>query len=990
MKKEIIELIQNWKKDVSKEIEINEIYLFGSSIYLDGRMFKPSLSDLDLIIPIPDSLQNAIERKNWLQKLKKNKEILEKNVLFLLNKTDTNEQIVSIVAITKIELDYNIHKSESRNFFEINEFLNIDEEIIFKGSEYFNFKECKSEFVIQVLKSIQKARNSYLTNSAMIDYQMLEWKGEDIIPKNLAREAAKTASLNEENPTAGDQLNTSFGCDYIKQNLKLNRNIDEYLDLYTWIDDRSGGRSNSPEKDSLTQENHLLLYEFLYDLTIQAMNEILKNNESKSLNITLNQDFNLFLDNTEMLSKAHSSKTSVLLDEIYVNPLFKQYEESRDELKNIPFTEIVDIFNEHAKILIAGESQSGKTALCKRLFTELFNKGFLPLYLSDGKNKYLGNIDSKIENSFTEQYNDEVKFSEINKDKIVLILDDFHQAKNKEKIISQLANIERQIIIVDDIFGFNFKNDTLMESYKRFKINEYSPSQRNELIKKWVLLSGTTWTTENEIYQEIDNKTELVDAALGKIIGKGIMPSYPFFILSFISNYDTVSKPLDQNITSQGYFYQTLIYLYLRKEGVKNDDFDTYFNFLTELAYFFFEKKKTVINKIDFDQHLEKYQTNFNLPIGIDELIRNLRNTNILHLDSLGNYSFSYSYIYYFFAAKYFADNTNEQHKNIDKILANLHKDEYAYIAIFISHHDKNTKVLDEIVLNAMTLFDKYTPATLSHDELSFFDERIDNVVQVTLPQFTESAESHRVEELKKKDEIEEIRLSEKENDSEDENETEDDDLSIELRRSIKTVEVMGRIIKNRAGSLKNDQLELIFKEGMNVHLRIMSSFIELIRNEESQNFVEDFISKKLEQVINEKETKEEKNKLLSDKEKLKKIAKNIFWNMNFSLIYSLNSKIIHSLGSSKLTSIIQNVCDKEDTPATFIIKHGIYMWYSKTLQIDEIYDYIEADGFSKTAKRIMEHRIVNHCQNHSMGFKEHQKIEHRSKIPTRVLLKRK
>ena len=111
---------------------------------------------------------------------------------------------------------------------------------------------------------------------------------------------------------------------------------------------------------------------------------------------------------------------------------------------------------------------------------------------------------------------------------------------------------------------------------------------------------------------------------------------------------------------------------------------------------------------------------------------------------------------------------------------------------------------------------------------------------------------------------------------------------------------------------------------------------------------------------------------------------------MNFSLIYSLNSKIIHSLGSNKLITIVQNVCDVENTPATFIIKHGIYMWYNKTLQIDEIYDYIEADGFSKTAKRIMEHRIVNHCQTHSMGYKEHQKIEQRSKIPTRILLKRK
>lgn len=988
MKDQIIKLIKEWKEEVSKDIEIDTIYLFGSAIYLEGRMFKASKSDLDLIILIPENIKDALDRKNWLQKLKVKKEQLEKEVLFLLKKTDTNEQIVSIVPITKLELEYNIHKGETRTFFEFNEFLNIKDETVFKGSEYFTFKECKNEFVIQVLKSIQKARNSYLTNTAMIDYLELEWKGDDIIPKSLAREAAKIASFSEENYTTGDELNTSFGCDFIKQNLKTKRNIKEFLDLYTWIDDRSGGRSNSQEKDILIQEKHLLLYEFLFDLTIVSMNKIINDKSLEIQPVELNSEFLLFLDNTEILSKAHSNKASLSLSDIYVNPTFKKYEGSKDEINDVDFVDIVDTLDASAKVLIAGEGQSGKTALCKRFFIELFNKGFVPVYISDGKNKYLGNLDLKIENSYTEQYSSKVKFSEINRENIILILDDFHQAKNKEKIVDQIACYDRQLLIVDDIFNFNFRNETLMESYERYKINEFSPTLRNDLIKNWVLLSETTWTTDNEIYNEIDTKTELVDSALGKIIGKGIMPSYPFFILSFISNYDTVSNPLDQNITSQGYFYQTLLYLYLRKEGVKNDDFDTYFNFLTELSFFYFKNEKTVINKIDFDKYIDEYKSNFNLTITLEELIKNLRNTNILRLDGLGNYSFGYSYIYYFFAGKYFADNAVAQSKNVEKILANLHIDEYAYIAIFISHHDKNTTVLDEIVLNAMTLFDKYSPATLSHEELRFFDERIDEVVQATLPHITDSAENHRSEELKKQDEIEKAQLPNNTNDLEDE--SEDDELAIELRRSIKTVEVMGRIIKNRYGSLKKEQLELIFKEGMNVHLRILTSFIELIRNEESQNFVEDVISKKLEQIINEKETEEEKKKLLGDRDKLKKIAKNIFWNMNFSLIYSLNSKIIHSLGSNKLTNIVQNVCDIENTPATFIIKHGIYMWYNKTLQIDEIYDYIEADGFSKTAKRIMEHRIVNHCQTHSMGYKEHQKIGQRSKIPTRILLKRK
>ena len=51
--------------------------------------------------------------------------------------------------------------------------------------------------------------------------------------------------------------------------------------------------------------------------------------------------------------------------------------------------------------------------------------------------------------------------------------------------------------------------------------------------------------------------------------------------------------------------------------------------------------------------------------------------------------------------------------------------------------------------------------------------------------------------------------------DMEDEN-----PYALELRRSIKTVEVIGSVIKNRAGSLRSEQVEKLFEEAMDVHFR--------------------------------------------------------------------------------------------------------------------------------------------------------------------------
>ena len=120
----------------------------------------------------------------------------------------------------------------------------------------------------------------------------------------------------------------------------------------------------------------------------------------------------------------------------------------------------------------------------------------------------------------------------------------------------------------------------------------------------------------------------------------------------------------------------------------------------------------------------------FNLPIPLSELVAKLSNVNICKFDSFNQYGFCYSYIYFFFVAKYLSEHEAEQKEAIAKILSNLHKDENAYITVFIAHHTKSDNLLDELLLNAEILFEKYEPATLKTDELSFFDKHEDKIVQ--------------------------------------------------------------------------------------------------------------------------------------------------------------------------------------------------------------------------------------------------------------------
>lgn len=717
--------------------------------------------------------------------------------------------------------------------------------------------------------------------------------------------------------------------------------------------------------------------------------KLLINNEGKIKNLEIADDFSDFLQNTDLLSRAHSQKEKVILEDIFIYPELSKFDDLKEYDKKINANELIEDFYNYYKIIIAGENQSGKTTLCKKIFLELKKKNFIPVYIFDKQYEYHGKIENRISEAFREQYKTTLLIEEIDKKRIVPIIDDFHFAKNKEKHISNLSKYRYQIIVVDDIFDLNFKDENLINSFVHFKIEELNPLLRNNLIKNWAHLTdkGMGYNAdENTIYKIIDEKTELVNTTLGKIFGKGIMPAYPFFILSVISAYETFAKPLDQEITSQGYCYQAFIYMYLRKQGVKNDEIDTYINFLDEFAFLFFSKSKKEISSDEFNSFMKSYLKKYNLPVNKDILLQKLRQSKLIALDNFNNYFFCYQYLFYFFVARYLAENIKGNKTIIDNILNNLHKDENAYIAIFVSHHSKNEEILEEIILNAVCLFDKYSPATLSDKELGFFDEQANNIVQVVLPSAKETPEIVRKNRLSAQNDFEDRNSKNKKDDAgKDYN-----GLEKELRRSIKTVEVIGSIIKNRAGSLNKERLILMIEEAMDVHLRILTSFFELIKTEKEQAEIISFISNRLKK-ISAKKTDIRKNKGLKErelsKEKLEKISKTIFWNLNFFTIYGLINKIITSLGSDKLMQIVETVCDKKNTPATYLIKHGILMWYSKNLQVDTIAKKIDKDGFSNIAKRIMKFLIVDHCSMHKIDFRERQKIEQKFRIPSKKLL---
>lgn len=690
--------------------------------------------------------------------------------------------------------------------------------------------------------------------------------------------------------------------------------------------------------------------------------------ELKIIQLKVDEEFKQFLNDAELLKNAHPKKENVALKDVYISTVLDEYDSLKEHKGTRNSEDLLTSLLNYEKIIIAGEAQSGKTTLCKRIFYDLRCLNFVPVYVSDKNVSSPGNLENTISKLLHEQYSD---FDEVRIDaqRIVPIVDDFHRVKNKERHIKSLRKYTYSVIVVDDIFSLNIKDETLISSFTTFRIKELKPSQISELVKKWV---GLTDKHVEGDYKDIDKKTDLIFTTLGRNIGKGILPAYPFFILSTIVTYETFSLSLEQDITSQGYCYQAFIYYYLRKRNVSNDEIDTYVNFLTELASYMYREKWEELNSNSFATFMEFYLKKYYLPIEQEVLLINL--SEIVSHDSFNNYSFKYPCFYYFFVAKSLSEHLGDMNgmEEIRNILNNLHVDEYAYIAVFLTHHSRNTKIFDEIEKIALSLFDKYNPATLIKGEMKFFDEQAHNIVDVALPPANVTPEMERAKRLKDQDEFEQSHL-----DVSQEQHLDEDTFAQDLRKAVKTVEVMGCIIRNRAGSLEKVRIRNILMNGMNVHLRVLSSFFELLKSETELEEIVDYISNRLSHL----EERKGQNQKLSEGKK-RKLAKIIFWNSNFLIMYGIIYKIVRSLGSDKLTEITIDVCDEISNPASFLIMHGILMEYSKNLQVKELEKGLHRSDFSKVAKNALKLMVVNHCSLHAVSYRDKKRIADRLDIP--------
>lgn len=658
------------------------------------------------------------------------------------------------------------------------------------------------------------------------------------------------------------------------------------------------------------------------------------------------------------------------LDKLFVFPdILKTNTGLRQKLENneIDSEKLKDLEGFKDKyILLEGDEQSGKTSLCNMLFVHYENAGFYPILLN-GKD-ISGKADLKIiaEGKFGSQYETTTDYWHSDKEKRILLIDDVEEwsanPKNFSAFISSIREcFEFSIIFIDKLSNLSDRSTehNYFSSFQSYSIREFGYKKRNELVKMCISHDEKIEfdSENNDQLARLDKDTKHIDT----IIGSNIVPSTPVFIITIFHAVETLTSQ-DLSQTSYGHCYHAMITMNLGKSGMKAEDIEACFNFLTELAYFIFNADSKIISEPGLNKFTSGYKKDF---IVQDNIVDVLIKANILkRKDEF--YSFQYIYIYYYFVAKFISQKMDDKaiKEEITKLMANIHMKDNANIIIFITHHTNNKDLLDDIMLSAMSTFGKYSEATLSGEEKNFIKSLSDNLKVQKLPDITHDVSKERDASLNERDKLaplmEQIETHQEESHS---------PLLIEIRKSAKSTEIIGQVLKNQYGSLTKPKLEELFEEGQNVGLRMLKSFIQGIVD--NRDGIEQIFQSQMEEIS------KDKFKKLTKSEKEKEIKK-IIARISYGVIFGWLQKIVDSLGYDKLVEIADSVNAKTDTVASKLINLSIHTWHKKILDIDKIrklHHEFESDK-NYQAIYFLKDIVSRHIYMHHVDYKDKQKVD--------------
>ncbi|OME99100.1 hypothetical protein BK129_28645 [Paenibacillus amylolyticus] len=668
----------------------------------------------------------------------------------------------------------------------------------------------------------------------------------------------------------------------------------------------------------------------------------------------------------------HPRKTKVILEDIYVFPDAKRIlnNEKISKIEQIINLSKLQNYKNDFKVIIYGAEKSGKSALSKILFNHFYHNGLIPVYL-DAQNitgTSISDINKVIYRSFIQQYSKETleRYKQVEEKKKLIIIDGFERYKFNSKslieLVNSLSSVYPNIIITGNemlkLSNLVIEDDSSkssLEQFEKFEILQFGHLKRAEFVEKWNGLGNM-----NISDQDLMEKQDRMLADINTVIGNNFVPSFPFFLLILLQTAES-GFPHSNKESAYGYYYELLITQSFININMQNKEIDAYYTYISELAFNFYDNGIVEFSKLEFSDFNAFLNRKYDLNHDFEKTVKKLTSSGIIESINNSSFRFKYSYIYYYFVARYLSMKiTDEKIRGITiNMCTNLHVEEYANILMFLTHLSKDPFILTSLFNQAKNIFNEFEPTKLDKD-ISLLNELAVEIPRIVYNNI--EVKKHREEKLIAKDEVE---RSKKEFAVTTEDNRKDEtvmDVVAKLNVAFKTIEIMGQILRNYYGSIEATEKLSLAEETYMIGLRTLNSFLSLV----SENV--NSISAKIERLIQE----EEKN---PNKTEVEKLSRKILFNLCCTIAYQTILKISESIGSKELYLTYRQISQKHNMTSVRLIEISIKLDQLRALPYNDIKQMKESIEGNVIASSLLKLLVINHLYMYDTSISDKQRI---------------
>ena len=639
----------------------------------------------------------------------------------------------------------------------------------------------------------------------------------------------------------------------------------------------------------------------------------------------LKKEFRDDLTKVEFISQ---HKESIKLDDLFVFPTIE------DEYNKYQINSFGELWKKNKHVILKGDDRSGKTVICRKIFLDEVENGTPAILISGSDITSPVNHEHLIKKKFQDQFSGNYFYWSKKQEKL-LIIDDFDYMTKIQFIDFAKDFFERIIVVMsEDEYIAYFQEEERLANFQLFNLESLGHVKQEELIKRWINLS-------DEKGQEISHgKIDQIEDRLNSIIlHNKIVPRYPFYILSILQTFEAF-MPQDLQITAYGHCYHALITAQLVNIGIQGEDVDSSLTFLSYLAFQIF-KKRGECSKDQFKQFLTDYKDQYIIKESVVNRLTN-HNSSILR-NYNGGYKFNYPFIYYFLLGNFFARNYETHKSFIDDIAEKSYLKDNAYILIFTIHHTQDNNLIDTILIHTACTLDSITAATLDIEETKLLETALMELPEKIMSK--RSIDDERRSEREQRDEMEANSDNVLTNDKKHEVEklTKEEN---EFYKSLKNMEILGQILRNKYGSLHKDKIEEAIEFVSDAGLRL----IKIATDSNGVHSLEDFFIKIIDKI----------NIPDNDKKEIEYFLRKQIRTIVFINIALLLKKVVVSIHKPELLESVEKIYQKKNTPAYDLLYTLFLLDTSEKLSSQNVEKITNTIDKFKKNNNTVAHRLIS------------------------------